>query len=305
MVSAADGLVRRAFHQPLAGLPSAAQSLAAGVRHGPKRVVVIAHGAGEHAGRYGRLIAALAAAGNAVLAFDHRGHGHSPGPAGHGDFGPGGWDALVADLGQAIGWAHALHPGIPVVLLGHSMGAAAAQPWCLGGAGRIDALVLSGSTSIGYRLRQEAEALVNGGVAPSAGTRNMLERSGFENRTPFDWLSRDPVEVDRYVADPWCGFAFTDDARASMASREALADPARLRTIRPNLPVLLIAGDEDPINDGLRGLHALAQEWRAAGVQRIDTQYYAGGRHEMFNETNRDEVIARLVAWLDALPARG
>ena len=83
-----------------------------------------------------------------------------------------------------------------------------------------------------------------------------------------------------------------------MVSRGALTQPALLRNIRAALPVLLLAGDADPVNDGLRGLQALAAEWRAAGVRRIDTQYYPDGRHEMFNEINRDEVTAELIAWL-------
>ena len=295
MISAVDGLRLFVYHAwpGHTWLGHAWPGAPAAGRREPEGVVVIAHGAGEHAARYARLSAALNDAGWAVLALDQRGHGRSPGPDGHGDFGAGGWDALVADLGQLIDWARARYPRLHLTLLGHSMGAAAAQHFCLTGSGRIDALVLSGSTSMAYRQRQEAAALARG-ETPVVG----LPRPGFEGRTPFDWLSRDPVEVDRYVADPWCGFAFTDAARASMVSRGALTQPALLRNIRAALPVLLLAGDADPVNDGLRGLQALAAEWRAAGVRRIDTQYYPDGRHEMFNEINRDEVTAELIAWL-------
>ena len=132
-----------------------------------------------------------------------------------------------------------------------------------------------------------------------------LARGGFENRTPFDWLSSDPNEVDKYIADRWCGFSFNDAVRASMQSRMALADDAQLANIRSDLPVLLVAGDADPINDELRGLQALVSEWSAAGVRRIDTQFYAGGRHEMFNETNRDEVTTRMIDWIAAQARSG
>ena len=291
MISNVDRLPLRAFHAPLE-IAAVKQH-----RHQPEHgLVVIAHGAGEHAARYARLTGELNRAGFAVLSMDHRGHGHSPGPGGLGDFGRAGWDGLVADLGQLIGWGHALHPNAPLTLLGHSMGAAAAQHLCLTGSTQISALVLSGSTSMRQRQQRELAAVARG-EAPTVG----LARTGFENRTAFDWLSRDAAEVDKYIADPWCGFSFSDTVRASMITRMALSDDAQLANIRPDLPVLLLAGDADPINDELRGLHALASEWRAAGVRRIDTQFYSGGRHEMFNEINRDEVTANMIEWITGL----
>ncbi len=296
MISNVDRMPLRAFHAPL---EFGAGEVGAGHRHGYPRqrgLVVIAHGAGEHAGRYERLTGALNGAGFAVLTMDHRGHGRSSGPERLGDFGLAGWDGLVADLAQLIGWGHALHPGVPLTLLGHSMGAAAAQQFCLAGSKHISALVLSGSTSMRQRQQRELAAAARGEPVVVG-----LARAGFENRTPFDWLSRDAAEVDKYIADPWCGFSFSDAVRASMQSRLALADDAQLANIRADLPVLLLAGDADPINDELRGLHALASEWRAAGVRRIDTQFYAGGRHEMFNETNRAEVTAKMIDWIARL----
>lgn len=254
----------------------------------PRTVVVIAHGAAEHALRYDRFARALNEAGIEAWAPDHRGHGQSAGPEGLGDFGEGGWDALVADIGQIVGMAREARPGVPVVLLGHSMGAAAAQQFAPDGSQAIDALVLSGSTA--REVPKEGEA------PPPFEPNKPFEPA----RTPYDWLSRDEAEVDKYIADPMCGFE-TQTARrpAIRANPFTLADPARLRQIRNDLPVLLVAGDADPINNHLEGLHLLESRWRGAGVQQIDTLYYPGGRHEMLNETNRDEVTADIIAWLE------
>jgi len=254
----------------------------------PKAVVVISHGAAEHALRYERFARALNAAGYAVWAPDHRAHGRSPGPEGLGDFGAGGWDALVADIDQLVGLAKQAHPVLPVILFGHSMGAAAAQQYAPQWSGHIAALILSGST---------ARDVPKPGEQPPPFAPN----APFEPaRTQYDWLSRDEAEVDKYVADPLCGFEMVR-LRGNRADPFRLADPEVLRQIRGDLPVLFVAGDADPINQKLEGLHLLERRWREAGVQHIDKLYYEGGRHEMLNETNRDQVMSDIIGWLDSV----
>ena len=125
--------------------------------------------------------------------------------------------------------------------------------------------------------------------------------AAFVTRTGYEWLSRDEAEVDQYVADPLCGFEGQTVINGMDRADPRRIDPARLATIHSDLPVLLIAGDADPVNEQLKGLQLLEQLWRAAGVKQIDTHYYAGGRHEMFNETNRDQVTEDLLAWIDGL----
>jgi alpha-beta hydrolase superfamily lysophospholipase len=253
----------------------------------PRAVLVIAHGAAEHALRYERFARALNAAGIEAWAVDHRGHGRTAGLARRGDFGPGGWDALIADFAQFVEMARARHAGLPVAVLGHSMGSSVAQQYAPDGSRFIDALILSGSTA---RVRAPQ------GQPPAAFEPN---RQFEPARTPFDWLSRDETEVDKYVDDPFCGFPIDWRSGANRSTDPALfGDPARLRLIRPDLPVLLVAGDADPVNRKLAGLQLLERWYRDAGLRRIDTLYYPGGRHEMLNETNRDEVTADIIDWL-------
>ena len=246
----------------------------------PRGTVVIAHGLAEHALRYSRLVTSLNAAGLSVLAMDHRAHGRTSGPAGLGDFGVAGWDALVADLDLLVERAGVA--GLPVILLAHSMGAAAAQQYVPDHGAKLAALVLSGTT-----LRNPGQPMPD-------------YNGAFEWRTGYEWLSRDPLEVDAYMNDPLCGFEGQTVINGMDRTDPRRVDPARLTGIPATLPVLLIAGDADPVNDNLQGLHYLEQCWRAAGVQSIDTHYYPGGRHEMFNETNRDEVTRKLIQWIEA-----
>jgi len=257
----------------------------------PRAVVVLAHGAAEHSLRYARFAAALNATAIDVWSLDHRGHGQSPGPEGLGDFGEGGWDGLVADIAQFVERARDDEPALPVILFGHSMGSFAAQQLILDHSHAIDALILSGSGAREPRTE---------GAPPPPGPNAAFEPA----RTPYDWLSRDEAEVDKYIADPLCGFETqTARRRASSIDFARLADPAALTGIRPELPILLVSGDQDAIGRNLEGLHLLERRYRDAGVSHIDTQYYEGGRHEMLNEINRDEVTANIVAWLDAVIA--
>jgi alpha-beta hydrolase superfamily lysophospholipase len=247
----------------------------------PHATVVISHGMAEHARRYDRFARALNAAGYAVVALDHRAHGATSGPHGLGDFGAAGWDGLVADLGQLIDRVRRESPDVPVVLFGHSMGAAAAQQFAPEWSDRIVALVLSGTT---LRRPGEAPPIYNSAFAPA--------------RTAYDWLSRDPVEVDRYMADPLCGFEGQTVRNGFDRNDPRRTDPARLARIRPDLPVLVVVGDADPVHNGLEGVRYLERSWREAGVRRIDELVYPGGRHELLNEINRDAVTADIVAWL-------
>jgi alpha-beta hydrolase superfamily lysophospholipase len=252
-------------------------------------VVVIAHGAAEHAGRYDRFATALDAAGYETWGLDHRGHGHSPGPRGLGDFGEGGWDALVADILQLVRHARTATKTGRLVLFGHSMGSFAAQQLVLDHSAEIDALILSGS---GARQARVEDA------PPPAPPNAAFEPA----RTPYDWLSRDEAEVDRYIDDPLCGFEAQTGRTADRGLNFArIMEASSFAGVRPDLPIVFVSGDQDPVGRNLAGLRILEQRYADAGVQRVDTQYYAGGRHEMLNETNRDEVTANIVSWLDAL----
>ncbi|MEO8926948.1 MAG: lysophospholipase [Caulobacteraceae bacterium] len=259
-----------------------------------KGIVQIAHGMAEHFGRYAPLTQQLTAAGFAVYGADHRGHGASAGVHGMGDFGSGGFQSLVDDMAALTGVAKAQTPGRPLALLGHSMGSFAAQLYLLDHSAELAALVLCGTAALDKLL----EAMLAGGGAPTLGSLN----AAFEPaRTPFDWLSRDAAQVDAYLADPLCGIDIAPASTASLFTLGAGAriDP-RLADVRPDLPILVLSGERDPVVGPDQAFaRALIDGWRAAGLNRIDHRIYPDARHELFNETCRAEVEADLIAWLD------
>jgi len=247
----------------------------------PKAAIQLAHGAGEHSMRYLAPLAPIIEAGYLVYAADHRGHGMTSGMQSLGDFGPGGAPAAVDDMARLARLIREREPGLRLVLFGHSMGAMFAQAWLLDHSKLIDALVLSG-TAGPAPIRAES---INAAFEPA--------------RTPYDWLSRDAAEVDKYIADPFCGIRFTPDSQASFVSlRERRLDAEALANVKQGLPIFVFVGDADPVNDGLKRLTPLIDAYAAAGLA-VTLKVYAGGRHEMLNETNRAEVVADLRAWLD------
>lgn len=247
----------------------------------PRAIIQLAHGAGEHAGRYLEPLTQIIQAGFIVYSADHRGHGATAGPDSLGDFGPGGPAAAVDDMAVLSRRIRAEHPNLPLVLFGHSMGAMFAQAYLLTDSALIDALVLSGTAAPGPRLP--------GG--PNAAYANP--------RTDYDWLSRDEAEVDRYIADPLCGIRFTPASMEGLgALRETITSGAGLEAVRKDLPIYVFVGDEDPINVKLARITPLIDGYRAAGLNDVTLKVYPGGRHEMLNETNRAEVVADLLAWL-------
>lgn len=253
-----------------------------------RAVLQIAHGMGEHSLRYRKPLQPLLDAGIAIYSNDHRGHGRTAkGKDELGDFGPSGFSALVDDMARLSRIARQENPGVKLILMGHSMGSFAAQIYVVENSDLIDGLVLSGSAAFD-KLQ-----------APRGGLTSIGDGMG-KTRTPFDWLSRDDREVDAYIADPLCGFTANDASRASMfAAGAAAVDPSALTHIRKELPIYIFAGDKDPINADLTRLWPLVERYRQAGIKDIRTDFYAGGRHEMLNETNRDEVISNLANWIE------
>ncbi|MDP1873105.1 lysophospholipase [Phenylobacterium sp.] len=258
----------------------------------PRAILQVAHGMGEHAGRYRPRLEGLMAKGWVVYANDHRGHGRTaPSPEAFGDFGERGAELIVEDLRALTDLAREANPGLPLVLMGHSLGSMFAQAYVFDHADAIDGLVLSGTAAFGDR------------TGP-ARRLDEVTMDGEPPRTPFDWLSRDPAEVDAYIADPLCGFSRKPGSEASFSRLLArLRDPAEIAKIRKDLPLYVFVGDKDPINQGLALLTPLMDRYRAAGLTSLTLKVYPGGRHEMLNETNRAEVIAELTTWLEAVVA--
>jgi alpha-beta hydrolase superfamily lysophospholipase len=258
-------------------------------RRAARAVVQIAHGMGEHMGRYADTVDALVAAGLNVYANDHRGHGLSA----HtrlGELGKGGFELLVQDMVRLSEIAREENPDLPLLLLGHDMGSFAAQRYVIDYSHGIDGLILSGSGAL--------ESLVRSALAKTVGS-NLLNAAFEPARTPFDWLCRDQAIVDAFISDPLCFDDLHPDSRVSfLGAAPRLSDPVALRKIRSDLPVYLFSGSEDPVGQQLRGLNRLIGRYREAGLSDIAFDFYPGGRHEMLNEINRDEVQARLLGWI-------
>lgn len=265
--------------------------------HGPVRgVIQIAHGMGEHIGRYAETIEVLVSAGLTVYGNDHRGHGRTaPDKAYLGDFGEGGFDLLVEDMVRLSRIAKAENPGQPFVLLGHSMGSFAAQQYVLDRSREIDGLILSGSGALDRLARQ----------ATSASAGSILNEHFEPSRTPFDWLSRDPEVVTAFINDPLCFAELQPASSASfLSAAPRLSDPISLRKIRDDLSIYLFSGSEDPVGEQLDGVELLIHRYEKAGLYDVSHDFYRGGRHEMLNEINREEVRERLLAWVSSVLER-
>jgi alpha-beta hydrolase superfamily lysophospholipase len=283
-------------------------------------VLVIAHGMAEHGARYARLATAATGEGWALYAPDHRGHGktateHTLGWFAERD----GFHRVVEDLHEVAVAAAAEQNGRPVALFGHSMGSVIAETYAALHGKELACCALSGVVMppdppllAVARLMAGIGCLLKGSKAKapllsdlSFGANN---KSFAPARTAFDWLSRDKDEVDKYVADPLCGFVCSDgffrDFLGSFS--ELYRHKGLVDRIPSSLPMLIMAGAEDPVG-GARGFAgALEDRLRSGGLGDVETKIYPGSRHEILNETNRESVTRDLLKWLDSrLAAKG
>ena len=278
----------------------------------PKAVVQIAHGMAEHSARYARFAEVLTAAGYAVYANDHRGHGQTAGDLKRAGFFAehDGWSTVVEDMYAVTRTIREEQPGLPIFLFGHSMGSMLSRTYAIRHGAELDGLILSGTGGDPGMLGKVGQvvALVEAKVRGKGTASPLLDKLSFGNfnkpfepaRTPFEWLSRDPAEVDAYIADPWCGFVCTAGMFQDLLGGIALINAdSQVARIPQGLPIYLFSGAEDPVGDKTKGVQQVVDQFRRLGIKDVFVRFYLGARHEVLNETNRDEVMADVVDWLD------
>lgn len=278
----------------------------------PKAVMVLVHGMTEHIGRYEEFAEYLNAHGYAVVGYDQLGHGKTAlNKEELGFFAKKkGYEIVIKDIQRIVKVAKQLYPGIPVVLFGHSMGSffsrryyticgdevqgaifcgTGANPLPLLGAG----LVLSNLIGL-IRGRRYRSALLNELVF---GSNN---KTMAEGETGLEWLTKDPEKIAANLNDPFCGFAFTVGAYADFF--RIMFDLERKKgynRMPKDQPVLLIAGGQDPVGHQGEDVAALYDTFRNLGMEQTTLILCEDDRHEILNETDRQQVFAQIVGWLD------
>lgn len=274
----------------------------------PKALVHFLHGMAEHGARYERVAEKLTELGCVCIADDHHGHGKTA--------------ISMENLGQLPGTykdlVHAIHlvslkakekfPNLPFFLIGHSWGSLIGQYYIQNWGKEVSACVLSG-TSGGQPLLGVSRFLAKS-ISLFRGKNRaakLLDKFAFgafakefdPRRTDFDWLSRDNNEVDKYIADPMCGYVCSNGFFVELMSLlQDIWNPAHEMQIPLDLPIYMIAGENDPVSNKTQTIKNLIDRYELLGIQDLSHKFYPEARHEVFNETNRDEVIEDLAIWI-------
>ena len=275
----------------------------------PKAIVLIVHGMAEHIKRYDRFASFLAEKGILVAGNDHLGHGESA----NGRYGyfckQDATSVLVKDVHRLKKLMQGEHPGVPIVILGHSMGSFVTRNYLFRYAKGIDGVILSGTGT-----KDSVTLLVTLGLIRILSLvqgwkhrSNLVNALAFGNfnkkikpRTSvFDGLSTDRKTVEDYMNDPECGFTFTLNGFDTLSRLVyQLKKTEELKKIPPDLPILLISGEEDPTGDYGIGVKKIAQEYQDAGLTNVKVTLYEGMRHEVLNEQNYQEVYDSIYQWI-------
>lgn len=279
----------------------------------PRAIVQIIHGIAEYIDRYDEFMSFLADNGIIAVGTDHLGHGKSiENEEQTGFFAyDNGWDYVVRDEEVLRLAMHENYPELPIVVFGHSMGSFMTRTLLIRYPDAFNAAIISGTGNQG-------SALVNGGLFMGnlvTGLKGAHHYSKFLNnlafgsynkiyenpKTEYDWLSRDEANVQKYIDDPLCGFIPSCSLfRDMMTGVKFITNKKNLTAMNKDMPVYFMSGDMDPVGECGKGVQKAYNNFLEAGMKDVSIKLYPGGRHEMLNEINKDEVYTDILAWLNS-----
>lgn len=277
----------------------------------PRAIVQIIHGIAEYIDRYDEFMCFLADNGIIAVGTDHLGHGKSIESEEQTGFFAydNGWDYVVRDEEVLRLAMHENYPELPIIVFGHSMGSFMARTLLIRYPDAFNAAIISGTGNQGA-------ALVNGGLIMGnlvTGLKGAHHYSKFLNnlafgsynkiydnpKTEYDWLSRDEANVQKYIDDPLCGFIPSCSLfRDMMTGVKFITNKKNLTAMNKDIPVYFMSGDMDPVGECGKGVQKAYNNFLEAGMKDVSIKLYPGGRHEMLNEINKDEVYTDILAWL-------
>ena len=276
-----------------------------------KGVVQIAHGIGEHIGRYEEVAVALNREGFVVYGNDHRGHGLT---ANNGKTlgqyeGESFWEDTIEDLREMTELIKSEHPNSFFIFLGHSLGSLLGRDYISRFGGMVDAVIISGTAGYIKFLGPAGVAITNllRRFKGSSATSPLIESFFFDqfnrkfkpNRTKLDWISRDELRVDKFAKDPLRSEKFSIGILYGAALGGKMANaPETFQNTPKDLPMYIFSGDQDPVGEMGAGVKRVYRDFKNAGMKNLTLKLYPGGRHEMFNEVNRKEVVKEMVNWI-------
>ena len=278
----------------------------------PRAIVHIIHGMSEHIGRYDHFAKALNKAGYSAIGSDLRGHGKTAGSIENIGFfaDQDGWNLVVQDAIQLTKEIKAENPNVPVFILGHSMGSFIARTLAFTDPDLVDGYLLSATIGhpgwkgiVGKPMSKLMGALF-GKKKPSKFLAD-TSFAGFskrikDKRTNKDWLTRDPKIVDQYIADPFCMQIFSNQFFNDLAIGVLeISKKSNIEKVSKNTPVVFISGSMDPAGEYGKGPTEVFEKYKSANVENVDLHLFEGGRHEILNETNREEIYGFIVQWLN------
>ena len=278
----------------------------------PRTVVQIAHGIAENIDRYRPFMEFLADNGFVAAGNDHLGHGKSIRvPEEQGFFAEkDGWWRVVDDMDKLHDIMSKEYPELPYVLFGHSMGSFLTRTYLIKHPDKYDGVILSGTGHqspalvLGGNAAASVMAKLNGAMGDGAKLDSLAfgtYLNKIENpRTKFDWLSRDAEQVDKYIADPLCGFVGKIGLyRDMMQGIKFITDKKNIAQMNKEKPVYFMSGNGDPVGDYGKGVERAYNAFCDAGLHDVFMRLYPGGRHEMLNETNKEQVYQDILSWLN------